>query len=51
MVKIKSSYSLRLDYSKNVILEKVVDIKLEISKGSVNIYQVGKRKFLKIKVK
>ena len=31
--------------------EKVVDIKLEISKGSVNIYQVGKRKFLKIKVK
>jgi|TARA_B100001540_G_scaffold175496_2_gene155041 tyrosyl-tRNA synthetase len=31
--------------------EKVVDIKLEISKGSMNIYQVGKRKFLKIKVK
>ena len=31
--------------------EKDVDIKLEISKGSVNIYQVGKRKFLKIKVK
>ena len=31
--------------------EKVVDIKLEISKGSVNIYQVGKRKFLKIMVK
>jgi len=31
--------------------EKVVDMKLEISKGSVNIYQVGKRKFLKIKVK
>ena len=27
MVKIKSSYSLRLDYSKNVNLEKVVDIK------------------------
>ena len=26
--------------------EKVVDMKLEISKGSVNIYQVGKRKFL-----
>jgi len=26
-------------------------MKLEISKGSVNIYQVGKRKFLKIKVK
>ena len=31
--------------------EKVVDIKLEISKGSVNIFQVGKRKFLKIKAK
>ena len=31
--------------------EKVVDIKLEISKGSMNIYQVGKRKFLKIKIK
>ena len=31
--------------------EKVLDIKLEISKGSMNIYQVGKRKFLKIKVK
>ena len=31
--------------------EKVADIKLEISKGSVNIYQVGKRKFLEIKVK
>jgi len=31
--------------------EKVEDIKLEISKGSMNIYQVGKRKFLKIKVK
>ena len=31
--------------------EKVIDTKLEISKGSVNIYQVGKRKFLKIKVK
>jgi len=31
--------------------EKVVDIKLEVSKGSMNIYQVGKRKFLKIKVK
>lgn len=31
--------------------EKVVDIKLEISKRSVNIYQVGKRRFLKIKVK
>ena len=30
--------------------EKVADMKLEISKGSVNIYQVGKRKFLKIKV-
>ena len=30
--------------------EKVEDVKLEISKGSKNIYQVGKRKFLKIKV-
>ena len=30
--------------------EKVKDSKLEISKGSENIYQVGKRKFLKIKV-
>ena len=31
--------------------EKVMDLKFEISKGSENIYQVGKRKFLKIKVK
>ena len=31
--------------------EKVMDIKLEISKESENIFQVGKRKFLKIKVK
>ena len=30
--------------------EKVEDVKLEISNGSKNIYQVGKRKFLKIKV-
>jgi tyrosyl-tRNA synthetase len=30
--------------------EKVEDSKLEISKGTENIYQVGKRKFLKIKV-
>ena len=30
--------------------EKVEDVKLEISKGSKDIYQVGKRKFLKIKV-
>tara|TARA_Y100000996_G_scaffold23689_1_gene17088 strand:- start:579 stop:1769 length:1191 start_codon:yes stop_codon:yes gene_type:complete len=31
--------------------EKVMDLKFEISKGSENIYQVGKRKFLKIRVK
>ena len=31
--------------------EKVSDIKLEIEKGSEAIYQVGKRKFLKIKIK
>ena len=31
--------------------EKVDDTRHEISKGSKNIYQVGKRKFLKIKVK
>ena len=30
--------------------EKVSDLKLEIVKGTENIYQVGKRKFLKIKV-
>ena len=30
--------------------EKVEDVKLEIVKGSENLYQVGKRKFLKIKV-
>jgi tyrosyl-tRNA synthetase len=30
--------------------EKVSDIKLEIEKGSEAIYQVGKRKFLKIKI-
>ena len=30
--------------------EKIEDLKLEISKGTENIYQVGKRKFLKIKV-
>jgi Tyrosyl-tRNA synthetase len=30
--------------------EKVEDTKLEISKGSDDIYQVGKRKFLKIRV-
>jgi tyrosyl-tRNA synthetase len=30
--------------------EKVEDVKLEILKGSEAIYQVGKRKFLKIKV-
>ena len=30
--------------------EKVLDSKLEIDKGTQNIYQVGKRKFLKIKV-
>jgi len=30
--------------------EKVEDQKLEVNKGSENIYQVGKRKFLKIKV-
>ncbi len=30
--------------------EKVLDSKFEISKGTENIYQVGKRKFLKIKV-
>ena len=30
--------------------EKVEDQKLEVKKGSENIYQVGKRKFLKIKV-
>jgi tyrosyl-tRNA synthetase len=30
--------------------EKIEDSKLEISKGTENIYQVGKRKFLKIKV-
>ena len=30
--------------------EKVEDPKLEITKGSEAIYQVGKRKFLKIKV-
>tara|TARA_B100000212_G_scaffold314321_1_gene267793 strand:+ start:1068 stop:2255 length:1188 start_codon:yes stop_codon:yes gene_type:complete len=30
--------------------EKVEDLKFEVSKGSENIYQVGKRKFLKIKV-
>ena len=31
--------------------EKVSDVKLEIKKGSEAIYQVGKRKFLKIKIK
>ena len=31
--------------------EKVSDVKLEIEKGSEAIYQVGKRKFLKIKIK
>jgi tyrosyl-tRNA synthetase len=31
--------------------EKVSDIKLEIEKGSEAIYQVGKRKFLKVKIK
>ena len=31
--------------------EKVVDIKLEISKGSMNISSSWQRKFLKIKVK
>jgi tyrosyl-tRNA synthetase len=31
--------------------EKVDDTRHEILKGSKNIYQVGKRKFLKIKVK
>jgi Tyrosyl-tRNA synthetase len=30
--------------------EKVSDSKFEIDKGTENIYQVGKRKFLKIKV-
>ena len=30
--------------------EKVLDSKLEIYKGTQHIYQVGKRKFLKIKV-
>ena len=30
--------------------EKVLDSKLEIDKGTQHIYQVGKRKFLKIKV-
>ena len=30
--------------------EKVSDVKLEIKKGSEAIYQVGKRKFLKIKI-
>ena len=30
--------------------EKVLDLKFEILKGTENIYQVGKRKFLKIKV-
>ena len=30
--------------------EKVNDLKLEIKKGSNDIYQVGKRKFLKIKI-
>ena len=30
--------------------EKVSDVKLEIEKGSEAIYQVGKRKFLKIKI-
>ena len=30
--------------------EKVKDVKLEIVQGSENLYQVGKRKFLKIKV-
>ena len=30
--------------------EKVLDAKFEILKGTENIYQVGKRKFLKIKV-
>jgi tyrosyl-tRNA synthetase len=31
-------------------LEKVLDPKLEIKSGSEAIYQVGKRKFLKIKI-
>ena len=31
--------------------EKVSDVKLENEKGSEAIYQVGKRKFLKIKIK
>ena len=31
--------------------EKVSDVKLEIEKGSEAIYQVGKRKFLKVKIK
>ena len=30
--------------------EKVSDSKFEIDKGTENIYQVGKRKFLKIKL-
>ena len=30
--------------------KKVLDLKLEIDKGTENIFQVGKRKFLKIKV-
>ena len=30
--------------------KKVSDLKLEIDKGTENIFQVGKRKFLKIKV-
>ena len=30
--------------------EKVLDPKLEIDKGTENIYQVGKRNFLKIKI-
>ena len=31
--------------------EKISDVKLEINKGSDAIYQVGKRKFLKIIIK
>ena len=43
--------SLPKEVKNNILeIEGVSDVKLEIKKGSEAIYQVGKRKFLKIKI-
>ena len=51
MKNFKLVWSARSECGVKINSEKISDVKLEIDKGSDAIYQVGKRKFLKIIIK